>query len=214
MALVQQTVEIKGINEVRSMLDAIRQENPEALRRAVNKGVDRSRTLSWQEVKAKFTINRASFYARFRQWKAAVGQNPSGKVRVEPSPGVSLHEFKTSMTQRGVKVTIRKDRGARLIAGAFHLYGSRAAPVFQRKHMPTGLVWNTMDPKRAVRIPWKRIVQQGKLPKEARLPITKLYSLTAAQMLDDGNSLDNMMESVSEDMLREFERQMDRMLAK
>jgi len=204
-------VEARGLKEIDDFLLRCREEFPDVLRLSINHAVDRSRTEAWKQVRAKYTMKQESFYKRYFRHKATK-QNLSGKAFIDRSPAVALHEFKTAITKKGVKVTITKAGGAKLIGGSFHMQGIKELPVFLRKHQRSGLVLGSMDPAIAQRIPWKRLVQQGKLPKEARLPIKKLYSLSAAQVVDDGEILESVMETSAVDFETELARQIDRML--
>jgi hypothetical protein len=203
------TVETRGLNEISTLLHLCADEFPKILKISINHAVDRSRTAAWREVTAKYTMKQEAFYKRYSRFKASQA-SLSGRVFIDRKPAVALHEFKTSITKKGVKVTIAKATGAKLIGGSFHMRGDKTQPVFLRAHQRSGLVLNSMDPEVARKIPWKRLVQEGKLDKKARLPIKKLYSLSAAQVVDDGSILGVVLEKGAIDFQTELARQIDR----
>jgi hypothetical protein len=203
-------VEAKGLKDVEEFIAMCRRDFPVAVKYSINKAVDKSRTNAWREVKAKYTMKQEAFYKRYFRYKAS-NTHLTGKVFINSSPAVALHEFKTAISKKGVKVTIAKAGGAKLIPGSFHMRGMKNLPVFLRVHQRSGLVLNSIDPESAKKIPWKRLVQEGKLDSKARLPIRKLFSLSAAQVVDDGEILDKVLDSGATDFQAELTRQIDRM---
>lgn len=208
------------------LLDQLNKGRDQAVIRAVNKGVRKVRTEVWREVGSKYTIKRKPFYDRIQMGLAAVNRK-WGYLKAGNQP-VGVHEYKHSNTRDGLKVQIFKGRETHFFRSAFKTDLAGPEWFWIKKGQISGKAktgGGTENQKpgsrasrerrlRMSRWPWKRLQEQGKIPKSARLPIKKMTTLTAAQVVDDGVILRKVETVGTEVYLAELARQVDLLLKK
>lgn len=193
-----------------AVLEDLGKNAPKIVSQSINSGIRTTKTELWREVKAAYTIQQEVFYERIYS-VFSTPEKHVGSVKALAKPAVGLQYYKHSVTRKGIKATIRKAEGAKLAYSAFKstpLHGN----IFRRVFRPQGLVLTEMSKKRAMRVPWKRLVEQKKLPEQVRLPIRRLFSLSAAQIVDDGTILEKMETFGADKIQSELDRQVQRAL--
>jgi len=119
-------VKLDGIDELMKVLNE--KAYNKALKRTIRRMGQRFRTTATKEVRKTYNIKAS----KIKQYMRAKMDGDTFKMYIK-SPTVSLMNFGARQTKKGVSVKVRKDRGRKVIKGAFIAVGkNNNLQVFKR----------------------------------------------------------------------------------
>ena len=177
------TVKIEGIDEALVAID------PKAYKKALGKTVrrmgQRFRSTATKEVRKTYNIKSKDLKSNMRTVTKTTKEGTEWRFYVR-SPQINVVKFGARQTKKGVSVKIRKDRGRKVIKGAFIANGHFADQEYQRVFIRST---------------------------KSRLPIEAKFSLSVTQMFNK-DVLDKAKKEVDENYANEFKHHLEYYLGK